>query len=138
MISQRELRIGNLVYQQLKADPVYIYVPVTVESICETGINYLVTESGEKVPALRFDQLHGVPLSAQILKNRGIMRENNFCTFSYGEGAALKKVNGKWINDGTEHSGTLYFNGADQGMKYVHQLQTYYLDLTGNQLTIHL
>jgi len=142
----KDLRIGNWVTHEFYDSFKTIF---EVESINDKGINLSIQDDGKWgeiadrwiEPEYRFDLLFGIPVTEEHLFKFGFDKlENDIPTYF--------KFFGSLIEDDYEYSFNIYVDselnyfitvfGRKIIIKYIHQLQNLYFELTEKELTIKL
>ena len=117
------IKIGQVLYGQKKgSEDVHI---VKVESVGVGGINYNDTDNSFQYS---FDELFGIPVAAKVLIASGFTLINGMYVNDNIGFIKIKQINGQWF----------WYADKDKCIlvKYLHELQGLYGELTGNVLNI--
>jgi hypothetical protein len=98
---------------------------VKVESVGIGGINYNDTDNSFQYS---FDELFGIPVAANVLLSSGFTLSNGLYVNDNISFIKIKQINGQWF----------WYADRDKCImvKYLHELQGLYGDLTGNTLAV--
>ena len=117
------IKIGQVLYGQKEgSEDVAI---VKVESVGIGGINYNDTDNSFQYS---FDELFGIPVAANVLTSSGFTLSNGLYVNDNISFIKIKQINGQWF----------WYADRDKCImvKYLHELQGLYGDLTGNTLAV--
>ncbi len=117
------IKIGQVLYGQKEgSEDVAI---VKVESVGIGGINYNDTDNSFQYS---FDELFGIPVAANVLLSSGFTLSNGLYVNDNISFIKIKQINGQWF----------WYADRDKCImvKYLHELQGLYGDLTGNTLAV--
>jgi len=117
------IKIGQVLYGQKEgSEDVAI---VKVESVGIGGINYNDTDNSFQYS---FDELSGIPVAANVLLSSGFTLSNGLYVNDNISFIKIKQINGQWF----------WYADRDKCImvKYLHELQGLYGDLTGNTLAV--
>ena len=117
------IKIGQVLYGQKEgSDDVDI---VKVESVGIGGINYNDTDNSFQYS---FDELFGIPVAAKVLLSSRFTLSNGLYVNDNISFIKIKQINGQWF----------WYADRDKCImvKYLHELQGLYGDLTGNTLAV--
>lgn len=137
-----ELRIGNLVTDEWYPD---FNKTITVESICDTGINMTIEDDGNwselaqhyLVPEYKFEKLRGIPLTEEKLLSLGLIKDATLFR-------PVESIHEKCQGDIGFKCPSFFFNSRLNRwmdcqtrvcVDYVHQVQNLVYQLTGEELT---
>ena len=117
------IKIGQVLYGQ-KEDSEDVHI-VKVESVGVGGINYNDTDNSFQYS---FDELYGIPVAAKVLIASGFTLINGMYVNDNIGFIKIKQINGQWF----------WYADKDKCIlvKYLHELQGLYGELTGNVLNI--
>lgn len=138
MINQNDLRIGNKFTIEF---PQFYPDGITVESINEEGIN-LYPVNGYIEHKHSFDELHGIPLTPELLEKCGFVKT----VLPSGSICHTLKFNDAQFCDlsllGREEKGVyvvILFPYMDHfKYQYLHEIQNAFYSITKNELKINL
>ena len=116
------IKIGQILYGQKESGNVAL---VKVESVGIGGINYNDTDNSFQYS---FDELFGIPVAANVLLSSGFTLSNGLYVNDNISFIKIKQINGQWF----------WYADRDKCImvKYLHELQGLYGDLTGNTLAV--
>jgi len=116
------IKIGQVLYGQKESGNVAL---VKVESVGIGGINYNDTDNSFQYS---FDELFGIPVAANVLLSSGFTLSNGLYVNDNISFIKIKQINGQWF----------WYADRDKCImvKYLHELQGLYGDLTGNTLAV--
>ena len=117
------IKIGQVLYGQKEgSEDVAI---VKVESVGIGGINYNDTDNSFQYS---FDELFGIPVAANVLLSSGFTLSGGLYVNDSISFIKIKQINGQWF----------WYADRDKCImvKYLHELQGLYGDLTGNTLAV--
>ena len=116
------IKIGQVLYGQKESGNVAL---VKVESVGIGGINYNDTDNSFQYS---FDELSGIPVAANVLTSSGFTLSNGLYVNDNISFIKIKQINGQWF----------WYADRDKCImvKYLHELQGLYGDLTGNTLAV--
>lgn len=117
------IKIGQVLYgQKGGSEDVAI---VKVESVGVGGINYNDTDNSFQYS---FDELFGIPISASVLLSSGFTLSGGLYVNDSISFIKIKQINGQWF----------WYADRDKCIlvKYLHELQALYGELTGNTLAV--
>ena len=117
------IKIGQVLYGQKEgSEDVAI---VKVESVGIGGINYNDTDNSFQYS---FDELFGIPVAANVLLSSGFTLSGGLYVNDNISFIKIKQINGQWF----------WYADRDKCImvKYLHELQGLYGDLTGNTLAV--
>ncbi len=117
------IKIGQILYGQKEgSEDVAI---VKVESVGVGGINYNDTDNSFQYS---FDELFGIPVAANVLLSSGFTLINGMYVNDNIGFIKIKQINGQWF----------WYADKDKCIlvKYLHELQGLYGELTGNVLAV--
>jgi len=116
------IKIGQVLYGQKESGNVAL---VKVESVGIGGINYNDTDNSFQYS---FDELFGIPVAANVLTSSGFTLSNGLYVNDNISFIKIKQINGQWF----------WYADRDKCImvKYLHELQGLYGDLTGNTLAV--
>jgi len=117
------IKIGQVLYGQKEgSEDVHI---VKVESVGVGGINYNDTDNSFQYS---FDELYGIPVAAKVLLASGFTLINGMYVNDNIGFIKIKQINGQWF----------WYADKDKCIlvKYLHELQGLYGELTGNVLAV--
>ena len=117
------IKIGQVLYGQKEgSDDVAI---VKVESVGVGGINYNDTDNSFQYS---FDELFGIPISAGVLRSSDFTLSGGLYVNDSISFIKIKQINGQWF----------WYADKDKCIlvKYLHELQGLYGELTGNTLAV--
>lgn len=117
------IKIGQVLYGK-KEDSEDVAL-VKVESVGIGGINYNDTDNSFQYS---FDELSGIPVAANVLLSSGFTLSNGLYVNDNISFIKIKQINGQWF----------WYADRDKCImvKYLHELQGLYGDLTGNTLAV--
>lgn len=117
------IKIGQVLYGK-KEDSEDVAL-VKVESVGIGGINYNDTDNSFQYS---FDELFGIPVAANVLTSSGFTLSNGLYVNNNISFIKIKQINGQWF----------WYADRDKCImvKYLHELQGLYGDLTGNTLAV--
>jgi hypothetical protein len=137
MINPQELRIGNTV--KYKTPFMQDYDLVLVESIISDGLVDGINYSFSNENYILSFELQPVPVTEEWLLKFGFEKEN-ISWFKnmiiYKRDSFILHYLDHEFNPVIEDNSEGYFLAIGNDIKYVHQLQNLYFDLTGEELTI--
>lgn len=117
------IKIGQILYGQKEgSEDIAI---VKVESVGVGGINYNDTDNSFQYS---FDDLFGIPVAANVLLTSGFTLINDMYVNDNIGFIKIKQINGQWF----------WYANKDKCIlvKYLHELQGLYGELTGNVLAV--
>ncbi len=117
------IKIGQVLYgQSAGSNDIAL---VKVESVGVGGINYNDTDNTFQYS---FDELSGIPVAANVLTSSGFTLSNGLYVNNNISFIKIKQINGQWF----------WYADRDKCImvKYLHELQGLYGDLTGNTLAV--
>jgi len=117
------IKIGQVLYGQKEGSGDMDIVKV--ESVGIGGINYNDTDNSFQYS---FDKLFGIPVAANVLLSSGFKLSNGLYVNDNISFIKIKQINGQWF----------WYADRDKCImvKYLHELQGLYGDLTGNTLAV--
>lgn len=117
------IKIGQVLYG--KKEESEDAALVKVESVGIGGINYNDTDNSFQYS---FDELSGIPVAANVLLSSGFKLSNGLYVNDNISFIKIKQINGQWF----------WYADRDKCImvKYLHELQGLYGDLTGNTLAV--
>lgn len=118
------IKIGQILYGQKEgSEDIAI---VKVESVGVGGINYNDTDNSFQYS---FDDLFGIPVAANVLLTSGFTLINDMYVNDNIGFIKIKQINGQWF----------WYANKDKCIlvKYLHELQGLYGELTGNVLAVN-
>jgi len=117
------IKIGQVLYGQSEGSEDIALVKV--ESVGVGGINYNDTDNTFQYS---FDELSGIPVAANVLTSSGFTLSNGLYVNNNISFIKIKQINGQWF----------WYADRDKCImvKYLHELQGLYGDLTGNTLAV--
>ena len=117
------IKIGQVLYGQKEGSGDVAIVKV--ESVGIGGINYNDTDNSFQYS---FDELSGIPVAANVLTSSGFTLSNGLYVNNNISFIKIKQINGQWF----------WYADRDKCImvKYLHELQGLYGDLTGNTLAV--
>ena len=117
------IKIGQVLYGQKEGSGDVAIVKV--ESVGIGGINYNDTDNSFQYS---FDELFGIPVAANVLLSSGFTLSNGLYVNDNISFIKIKQINGQWF----------WYADRDKCImvKYLHELQGLYGDLTGNTLAV--
>ncbi|MFA5752447.1 MAG: fibronectin type III domain-containing protein [Bacteroidales bacterium] len=117
------IKIGQVLYGQKEGSEDVALVKV--ESVGVGGINYNDTDNSFQYS---FDELFGIPVAANVLLSSGFTLSNGLYVNDNISFIKIKQINGQWF----------WYADKDKCImvKYLHELQGLYGDLTGNTLAV--
>ncbi len=117
------IKIGQFLYGQ-KEDSEEVAI-VKVESVGVGGINYNDTDNSFQYS---FDELFGIPISADVLLSSGFTLSGGLYVNDSISFIKIKQINRQWF----------WYADRDKCIlvKYLHELQALYGELTGNTLAV--
>ena len=117
------IKIGQVLYGQKEGSEDVALVKV--ESVGVGGINYNDTDNSFQYS---FDELSGIPVAANVLLSSGFTLSNGLYVNDNISFIKIKQINGQWF----------WYADRDKCImvKYLHELQGLYGDLTGNTLAV--
>ena len=117
------IKIGQVLYGQSEGSEDIALVKV--ESVGVGGINYNDTDNTFQYS---FDELSGIPVAANVLLSSGFTLSNGLYVNDNISFIKIKQINGQWF----------WYADRDKCImvKYLHELQGLYGDLTGNTLAV--
>jgi len=117
------IKIGQVLYGQ-KEDSEDVAI-VKVESVGVGGINYNDTDNSFQYS---FDELFGIPISAGVLRSSDFTLSGGLYVNDSISFIKIKQINGQWF----------WYADKDKCIlvKYLHELQGLYGELTGNTLAV--
>lgn len=117
------IKIGQVLYGQKEGSGDMDIVKV--ESVGIGGINYNDTDNTFQYS---FDELSGIPVAANVLTSSGFTLSNGLYVNNNISFIKIKQINGQWF----------WYADRDKCImvKYLHELQGLYGDLTGNTLAV--
>ena len=117
------IKIGQVLYGQSEGSEDIALVKV--ESVGVGGINYNDTDNTFQYS---FDELSGIPVAANVLTSSGFTLSNGLYVNNNISFIKIKQINGQWF----------WYADRDKCImvKYLHELQGLYGDLTGNTLDV--
>ena len=117
------IKIGQIIYGKKEgSDDIAI---VKVESVGIGGINYNDTDNSFQYS---FDELFGIPVAANVLLSSGFTLSGGLYVNDNINFIKIKQINGQWF----------WYADKDKCIlvKYLHELQGLYGELTGNVLAV--
>ena len=117
------IKIGQVLYGRKEGSE---DVAVKVESVGIGGINYNDTDNSFQYS---FDELFGIPISANVLLSSGFTLSGGMYVNDSISFIKIKQINRQWF----------WYANRDKCIlvKYLHELQALYGELTGNTLAVN-